>query len=396
MKVFLSHSTKDKPSVRRLGGDLRGAGVDVGFDEWEIQIGGSISRKIEEGIESSDYIAVWLTQYAVISRWVEHEWRTKFRAEIDSGQVLVLPLLAETCAIPTFLQDKRYADFRSNYDTGLKELLARLGSSTSKPHSSSSRTAALAEILVLFDSTQWVLDILNLIRPFDGDASTLEKRKRLNIAEEILKKIELKLARFTAEHGQIPELNVNDIFKALQYLIRITDRFLPPLGERRTNDKKQDGSEWFTASDALCDLLPRSGSQITPSSHILNSDPLLNAEFTAIRADDTRLYQLIGFSKKDEYRQYVNPSVSTLVSNAQPPVLAVLRELINVERTTDVALLESGLDWLSVETVINSMLDEKLLGCDYKEPTTVWLTPAGKGRLSRLLGESPPNTPRGA
>jgi TIR domain len=42
--VFLSHSSRDKPRVRRLAESLRGAGLQVWLDEWVIQPGDDIFR----------------------------------------------------------------------------------------------------------------------------------------------------------------------------------------------------------------------------------------------------------------------------------------------------------------------------------------------------------------
>ena len=51
--VFLSHSSKDKTVVRELAERLRGDGVRVWFDEWELRPGDSVPAKIEEGLERS-------------------------------------------------------------------------------------------------------------------------------------------------------------------------------------------------------------------------------------------------------------------------------------------------------------------------------------------------------
>ena len=41
-----------------------------------------------------------------------------------SGQgVAVLPVILEDCEIPVLLKDRRYADFREDYDQGLQSLL---------------------------------------------------------------------------------------------------------------------------------------------------------------------------------------------------------------------------------------------------------------------------------
>jgi hypothetical protein len=123
-QVFLSHSSKDKTSVRRLAYDLRERGIEVWLDEWQINVGDSISQKIEMGIDESGFIAIWLTKSAVQSGWVEREWRAKFSQEVTAGRPIILPLLAEDVPIPVLLRDKLYADFRNDYHRGLEQLLA--------------------------------------------------------------------------------------------------------------------------------------------------------------------------------------------------------------------------------------------------------------------------------
>jgi formylglycine-generating enzyme required for sulfatase activity len=129
-RIFLSHSSRDKDSVRPLVEDLRRAGLSVWFDEDKIGVGQRISREIEKGLDSSDYIAIWLTQDAIKSGWVETEWHTLFPDEVASGRVTVFPLLAEDCDLPRFLRGKLYADFRRDYTEGLMDLLKALGQQT--------------------------------------------------------------------------------------------------------------------------------------------------------------------------------------------------------------------------------------------------------------------------
>jgi hypothetical protein len=125
--VFLSHSSEDKDDVRRLGEDLRRAGLEVWLDEKEIRVGDSIVQKIEEGLNKTQYLALWLTRRSVSSGWVSAEWQSQFGDEVAKGAVVILPLLAEDCEIPRLLRGKRYADFRRDYRQGLFELLQAVG-----------------------------------------------------------------------------------------------------------------------------------------------------------------------------------------------------------------------------------------------------------------------------
>lgn len=62
------------------------------------------------------------------SKWVEREWHTKYWAEVQSGQVKVLPILLKDCEIPELLKMKKYADFRNNHNDGLDDVLLAINS----------------------------------------------------------------------------------------------------------------------------------------------------------------------------------------------------------------------------------------------------------------------------
>jgi hypothetical protein len=72
--IFLSHTSDDKPFVRRLREDLLNHGVPrVWLGEAEIQIGDSLIAKIDEGLDLSRYIAVVLSEKSVGAPWVKKE-----------------------------------------------------------------------------------------------------------------------------------------------------------------------------------------------------------------------------------------------------------------------------------------------------------------------------------
>jgi len=125
-KIFLSHSSKDKDFVRRLTNDLQSKDIPVWFDEWELNVGDSLNKKISDGIKESGWLAVILSNHSIQSQWVEKELNAALTEELEKQQVFVLPILIEDCEMPLFLKDKMFADFRSNYENGLTALLKRL------------------------------------------------------------------------------------------------------------------------------------------------------------------------------------------------------------------------------------------------------------------------------
>lgn len=123
--IFMSHSSSDKPFVRKLADDLRKNGHYVWVDEAEIKVGDSLIEKIEEGIENTEYLGVVLSKNSVQSEWVKREVRIALTQEIHGKRVKVLPILIEKVDIPLFLCDKKYADFISddNYANALQSIL---------------------------------------------------------------------------------------------------------------------------------------------------------------------------------------------------------------------------------------------------------------------------------
>jgi len=130
--IFLSHSSKDKFFVRNLAEHLTNNGIKVWLDEAELNIGDSLTEKIAEAIETTDYVGVVLSHNSINSEWVQKELQIALQKEIKGRNVVVLPILIEKVEIPAFLRDKWYADFTNpeNFDNELAKLLRTLGGHT--------------------------------------------------------------------------------------------------------------------------------------------------------------------------------------------------------------------------------------------------------------------------
>lgn len=129
--IFLSHSSLDKPFVRKLAADLRSKGFFVWLDEAEIKLGDSLIKKISEGIEQVEYVGVVISKNSIDSEWFNREVEIALNQEISGKKVKILPLLLEKVNMPPFLSGKLYADFTcdENYDKGLKLIIDRLSES---------------------------------------------------------------------------------------------------------------------------------------------------------------------------------------------------------------------------------------------------------------------------
>lgn len=125
--IFLSHCSVDKTDARRLAADLKELGHQVFFDEWDIAAGKCIVTEVQRGLEAADCVVIILTPNAVRSAWVEREWKAKYWDAIPSKVGSVFPALFQDCEVPTLLRSIKYADFRTSYLQGMRELSTGLG-----------------------------------------------------------------------------------------------------------------------------------------------------------------------------------------------------------------------------------------------------------------------------
>lgn len=129
--VFLCHSSSDNGFARRLAVGLAGSGCRVWFDEAEIRVGDSLLAKMEHGILGAKYLIACLSRASVQSRWCQEELRMALARQIGGHEVTVLPVLLESCGMPGFLQEKKYADFSKpgpyEFEKALAELRGAIG-----------------------------------------------------------------------------------------------------------------------------------------------------------------------------------------------------------------------------------------------------------------------------
>jgi hypothetical protein len=124
--AFLSHSSHDKPFVRKLATDLNEAGIGVWLDEQKILVGDSIADKIGQGLAESDFFIIILSKDSTESQWVKKELDQALVTEIERRKVTILPIKLSDCTIPSVIKEKKYADFSKSYKEGFAELIARL------------------------------------------------------------------------------------------------------------------------------------------------------------------------------------------------------------------------------------------------------------------------------
>jgi tetratricopeptide (TPR) repeat protein len=127
-RVFLSHSSKDKPFVRELHRRLSRDGLVCFFDEKSIEWGENFVVSLERGIDECEFFVAVRSPEFVQSKWVELE-RTSAMANDPAGMKRKMrPLLLRPCGVPRFLKPIQLIDvssaalFEENYPRICQEL----------------------------------------------------------------------------------------------------------------------------------------------------------------------------------------------------------------------------------------------------------------------------------
>ena len=131
VKVFLSHSSEDKPIVRLFAHDLRSSGCSPWLDEIELRVGDSLIAKISDAIHETQFFIAFLSNSSCQSRWVQHELQIAATRGITEDRTIVLPVLLpgfDKANLPSFLSHRKYLELAraASYDLVVRDLLRLL------------------------------------------------------------------------------------------------------------------------------------------------------------------------------------------------------------------------------------------------------------------------------
>ncbi len=115
LKVFLCHSSNDKPTVRELYRQLTAEGwMDVWLDEQKILPGQEWDVEIEKAVEQSDVVVACLSAHSVDKEgYVQKELRfvLNIADEKPEGTIFVVPLRLDDCQVPRRLRAWQWVDY---------------------------------------------------------------------------------------------------------------------------------------------------------------------------------------------------------------------------------------------------------------------------------------------
>lgn len=107
LRVFLCHSSKDKPKVRQLRQHLLRAGVQPWLDEVDILPGQLWEREIPAAVRTSDVILVCLSPIAVsLNGYLQREIRIALDAAEEQSEesMFLIPAKLQECEVPERLR----------------------------------------------------------------------------------------------------------------------------------------------------------------------------------------------------------------------------------------------------------------------------------------------------
>ena len=104
MKVFISHSSKDKPFVRKLKRDLELNYIDSWLDEDELLPGDSLIEKLDSALKNSTHLMIILSPNSVKSDWVQFELENALKYIEEETLAKIIPIYYRKCKIPEVLK----------------------------------------------------------------------------------------------------------------------------------------------------------------------------------------------------------------------------------------------------------------------------------------------------
>ena len=104
MRVFVSHSSKDKPAVIAFAEALRAYGFEPWVDKWEIGPTDSIVGSINQGLQDADACIIVFSKNSRDSHWIDAEVSYLTWARLEEKKPLIPVILGEDAFIPPLLR----------------------------------------------------------------------------------------------------------------------------------------------------------------------------------------------------------------------------------------------------------------------------------------------------
>lgn len=130
MRIFLSHSSRNKPLIREVKRYLP-EHIYNWIDEKDLLIGDDLEKTLKETIETaSDFVVIFIDSFSVNSPWVKKELSWALSREEELKRVFVLPVVLERDAWeqlePSEFQKRKYLSCLDYDENSIRTLASQL------------------------------------------------------------------------------------------------------------------------------------------------------------------------------------------------------------------------------------------------------------------------------
>jgi hypothetical protein len=124
--LFISHSSRDKTQALQLAKTLNFCAVDVWLDDWELEVGQSLTDEIAKAMDESRFVGILITENYNTTVWTKTEYKKALAREQKENRVVMLPLIVGEAEVPDFIEDKLYIDLRKDFFFGVAKLVGMI------------------------------------------------------------------------------------------------------------------------------------------------------------------------------------------------------------------------------------------------------------------------------
>jgi len=130
LRVFLCHSSNDKPAVRNLYKKLFDEGIDAWLDEEKLLPGYKWDDDIKKAVQESDVVIICLSKSSITKEgYVQKEIRLALDKALEKpdGAIFIIPARLEDCDVPEKLKGWQWVNLfeESGYERLVKALEER-------------------------------------------------------------------------------------------------------------------------------------------------------------------------------------------------------------------------------------------------------------------------------
>lgn len=194
IKAFISHSSKDKPFVRKLKEDLNFNGIETWVDEDELTPGDKLYDTLILALQSSSHFLIVLSNNIKTSHWVDTEINEAISSLDKKIIKKIIPVLFRKTEIPESLEGLFYANFSDivfvlkgdsvsftgdKYHTELKKIINAVSQSKEYALSTSEKSNIVEKTKTAIPAKKQLTNVVGLYE-IVGFAST-ESRKQFVI-----------------------------------------------------------------------------------------------------------------------------------------------------------------------------------------------------------------------